>query len=94
MHAVLVSHVLEQPSLGPKVAAPTNLTGEAHSVRPDHVPQVRVEILEHLPAELTRVGLDVGVGVQVLLKLVADRETLSTNLADFVFGTVLVQAFI
>ena len=39
-------------------------------------------------------GLDVSMGVQVLLELVAEKETLSTNLADFVFGTVLMLALL
>ena len=46
------------------------------------MPPVRVEVFQHLSTQLTGMGLDIGVSIQVLLQLVSKQETLAANFTN------------
>ena len=91
---MLVPLVFEQPSLGPKIVPAAYFTSEPNPVRPDHVPPVRVEVLEDFSAQLTRVRLDVSVSIEVLFELVTQQEAFTAYFTDLIFGPVFVLAFL
>ena len=76
-----LSFVVVQPELGREVLV-ADFAGELLTMDADHVAPVAGVVLESLAADVAGEELDVGVGGDVVLQVVAGEEALPAQLAD------------